>query len=268
MAGMIVGGAAPNAQNTPQNGMPSYYYPGTNVPDPKYAAKKAAADTAQQATNAQASADNNAQSSFYDQAGKNVNYSMSYTDPKTGFALNYDPARNPAAGKGAGAGEGASFDEALIKAKENLPPDPRPAVLPERIAPPSRQDFTAANAAMFARAKDRIGMTGQGAMKSLQREMSRRGLGGSGIEGAEMGDIIGGARGQLGDVIRDQTIADVNRHAALDDRDFSALLGQRATDVGFETTTRGQDIQAIGQKASALPQLISLAMRSGTGAIY
>lgn len=267
--GMAVGLTPANTGNTSTNGSPTYFLPGTNVPDPRYSKKKAAYDQELSATQKRNADLDRERQNFYHAAGNNANYEMSFTDPRTGFSLNYPGGGGGARRSGSGAGgSGVSFDEAVVKAKPHLPARPRPAVLPERIAPPPRTDFEAANAAEFARAKDRIGMTGQGAVRSLQSLMTRRGLAGSGIEGAELGDLVGGLRGQLGDVIRDQTITNVNRNAQLDDRDFAALLGQRSDDLGFEVSTRGQDISAEGQRASALPALISLAMRSGSGTIY
>lgn len=272
MAGASVGYAPANTGNTSKNGAPTYYLPGTSVPDPRYSTKKAAWDEQQRQDQKLKLQVNQERDAFAINAANEVPYAMSYRDPITGLQMEYPGGGGSgSAGRrgtsGAGGG-GTSFDDAVIKAKPHLPARPRAAVLPDRIAPPSRTGFEAANAAAFARAKDRIGLTGQGAMASLQREMSRRGLSGSGIEGAEMGDLVGGLRGQLGDVIRDQTIEDIKRNAQLDDRDFAALLGQRSDDLGFELTSRGQDITAEGQRASALPALISLAMRSGTGTIY
>lgn len=161
-----------------------------------------------------------------------------------------------------------SIAAARSEAEQMLPTPPRAAVLPPRIVAPVRADNSAAEAASFARAKDRIGMTGQGAMKSLQSLMSRRGLAGSGIEGREMGDLVSGVRGQLGDVVRDQTIEGLRRDNAVEDRNYAGELGQRATDVGFETNTRGQDIQAAQGRASLMPSLLSLILRSGTGTAY
>lgn len=164
---------------------------------------------------------------------------------------------------------GMDFSAAKRESEAMLPDLPGPVAPPPQVAPPPRTDFTAANAAMFGRAKDRIGQIGQGAMKTLQSRMSRRGLAGSGIEGAEMGELVDQTRGELGDVVRDQTIADVNRNASLDDRDFAAAIGQRGTDMGFTTTTRGQDINARQSRASLMPSFLSLLMRSsGTGAAY
>jgi hypothetical protein len=163
---------------------------------------------------------------------------------------------------------GESFDAALVKAQSILPQIPPRETLPPQVKGPSQADRRAGESAAFARAKDRIGMTSQGAGKSLRALMSRRGLAGSGIEAGELGNLVSDARGQLGDVIRDQSIEGLRRDQAVEDRNYAGDISQRTTDMGFNTGQRGQDINAEIAKVSQLPSLIALMMRGRTGAAY
>jgi hypothetical protein len=200
-----------------------------------------------------------------------IGYNTSYTDPFTGVTYNYQ-------GSGGGAGGGGSrsagataadnatdasapvnWEEAFRRINPAIAPGPPPREeAPARITGPSQADRRAAESAAFARAKDRIGQTGAGAMTALTRAMSRRGLGGSGIEGGQIGNLVSGLRGQLGDVVRSQTLEGLARDQAVEDRNYAGDISQRGADMGFATGQRGQDIQAAGQRASSIPALMSL----------
>lgn len=204
-----------------------------------------------------------ANTSFRGPSGINYQYS---TDGSTGAAR-----RSSGGGGGGGddgGGAGFNFDEAMAKINPLLPPVPDKIEAPPRIVGPTRADSSAAEAAAFGRAKDRIGKIGGGAMQSLTRMMGRRGLGGSGIEGKAIGQSVEGLRGELGDVVRDQTIEGLKRDWQVEDRNYAGDLGQRSNDMGFATTTRGQDINAAQGRTSSIPALLSLLRRSGTGAAY
>lgn len=254
----------PNAART----APSYYLPSvqggpSGVRNPQYEQQKADYDAQQRA----AQTYDTERQNLFTNAASGSPVSQSFTDPRTGMTYEYGGAGSRLNSRAGGGGD-LNLEQAKIQAEMMLPPAPAPAVLPPRVAAPVRADNSTAESATFARAKDRIGMTGQGAMKSLASQMSRRGLAGSGIEGAQIGELLGGVRGQLGDVVRDQTIEGLKRDYAVEDRNYAGDLNQRGQDIGYGTTTRGQDIGAAQSRASLMPTLLQLLMRSGTGAAY
>lgn len=85
--------------------------------------------------------------------------------------------------------------------------------------------------AAFARAKEKAGQTARASMQTLQGVLDERGLMGSSIEGAETGNIIGGAAGDIGEFLRDQAITESNRAADISDMDFSAQVAQRGQEM-------------------------------------
>lgn len=106
------------------------------------------------------------------------------------------------------------------------------------VARVPQSDGGAASRAAFSTAKDRVGSLGRGAMNSLSREMSGRGLSGSSIEGHEMGNLVGKSQGELAGVVRDQAGFDARRAADVEDRNFAGDL-----------TQRGQDMAALQEQA-------------------
>ena len=124
--------------------------------------------------------------------------------------------------------------------------------VPAHVTGPDRFAREAANSAAFARAKDRVGMTTRGSLKALQNMMSARGIAGSGIEGALGANVLTAGSGQLGDTIREQTLADLAREQQVEDRNYSGDVTQRA-----------QDISVMDQKRAALAEFFR--MRAGQG---
>lgn len=105
-------------------------------------------------------------------------------------------------------------------------------------APVSRvphSDGGAASRAAFSTAKDRVGRLGRGAMNSLQRAISGRGLAGSSIEGREIGSLVDRSQGELADVVREQAGFDARRAADVDDRNYAGDVSQRNADVAAMT---------------------------------
>ena len=99
----------------------------------------------------------------------------------------------------------------------------------------------AARAAAFARAKDQAGNISRASLTGLQNAMGARGISGSGIELGQMGEIIGGAGRELGEVNREQLIQDL-------------AAAQHGADVQYTggIEQRGQDIQAEQARRAAL----------------
>jgi hypothetical protein len=121
-----------------------------------------------------------------------------------------------------------------------------------RIAGP---DNTEANAAEFARAKDRVGEIGRGALTGLRSSMGARNMMGSGIEGRQTADVIQKGQGQLGEVVRDQAITNSDQDNANAVTGYHGDIQQRgqdqaaaATEYSGKITQRGQDMNAAAQQ--------------------
>lgn len=116
-------------------------------------------------------------------------------------------------------------------------------------------DNTEANAAEFARAKDRVGEIGRGALTGLRSSMGSRNMMGSGIEGKQTADVIQSGQGQLGEVVRDQAITNSNQDNANAVTGYQGDITQRgqdqnaaATEYQGKITQRGQDMNAAAQQ--------------------
>ena len=89
----------------------------------------------------------------------------------------------------------------------------------------------AVRGAAFARAKEFAGQNALAALKSIQGLTADRGLMGSTYEGNLLGDVVGGAVGQLGDYGREQYIQDVNRAGDIADMQYQGNITQRGQDI-------------------------------------
>jgi hypothetical protein len=147
-----------------------------------------------------------------------------------------------------------------------------PYALPER----HRTDNSMADSASFARAKDRVGQSTRASMNALRSAMSERGIAGSGIEGAGIGQIIGQGQGQIGDFNREAAIRDFDANNAIDEGDFQAAMRiAEANGQGVNSTAnqnadravsmRGQDLSSQRDK---IAQLESLARLRNYGVVY
>lgn len=117
--------------------------------------------------------------------------------------------------------------------------------LPSRVAGVSPADRRAAEDAAFARAKERVGATTQGLLRSIQNTMARRGIQGSGIEGELTERALTGGAGQLGEVARDQAIEGLRRAQAIEDRDYAGGIAQRGQEIPLLQQRRGQALDAL-----------------------
>jgi hypothetical protein len=238
---------------------PNYYLQGGNgtVPDPKYGQNKADYE-GQRAYNQALDYDRNA--IFSNAVAGTANVSMAMTDPRTGLQLRYDPK----SGGGAGGPESGiemedfDFDAAYNQAASKIPSGAHPVKEFARVTGPSPADSAAAQAAEFGRAKDRIGKIGRGSMTALQESYSSRGFGGSRLEGADTASLLSDLQGQTGEVIRDQAIQNLVRQRQVEDRNYAGDINQRSQDIGYATSTRGQDINLEGQRTSAVVPLLQL----------
>lgn len=103
----------------------------------------------------------------------------------------------------------------------------------------------AAEAAAFARAKDRIQQNTQANLRGLRENMTARGISGSGIEAAGTADILGGGSGDVNDVIREQAIEGLRRSQQVSDRNYQGNLTRRGQDISREEARRRMILDLI-----------------------
>lgn len=151
-------------------------------------------------------------------------------------------------GSGPGAGGGNPFDFwGQYQAAQNRVPQ-----IPPRVPQIPDADRTAAEAAEFGRAKDRIGLATQGLMKSIRNNFSKRGLSGSPLAMSREAGALEHGAGQIGETIRDQAISGLNRQYDVRDQNYQGDLSQR-----------GQDISAEAQRNNLVLSLVRAAFESG-----
>lgn len=112
-------------------------------------------------------------------------------------------------------------------------------------------DTSAADRAIFARAKDQAGQTATGAMAGLRSQLAGRGMLGSGAEFRGIGNVANEGQRQLGDVTRQQAITDVG-----------LTQDTAKTNYGGDITQRGQTISENQGQASLMEQAASRAAQN------
>jgi len=122
----------------------------------------------------------------------------------------------------------------------------------DRVAAIQGPNRDAANAAIFAQAKDKVGATSRGALTGLAGAMAGRGISGSGVEARGQQETVQAGQQQLGDVARQQAVtdADIAEQNAL--ATYQGDIAQRGQNLGFDTTQRGQNVEQRGQDIGAL----------------
>jgi hypothetical protein len=126
-------------------------------------------------------------------------------------------------------------------------------------------DTSAASAAAFARAKDKVGQTTQGAITGLRSSLGGRGMLGSGAETHGVTHAFTQGQGQLGEVARSQAMSDADLAERQSELSYTGGISQRGQDLASQQaaaalaaqiaqsqysgqiTQRGQDIAASGQ---------------------
>lgn len=104
-------------------------------------------------------------------------------------------------------------------------------------------DTTAADNAVFNRAKDQVGQTTIGALAGLRSQLGGRGMLGSGSEYKGLESVANKGQQQLGDTTREQAINDVGLAKDTAFQNQNAGVAQRGQDVTAGTSRRGQDIE-------------------------
>lgn len=122
-------------------------------------------------------------------------------------------------------------------------------------------DNTAANADIFARAKDTAGQNSRAAITALRGTMAERGMLGSGIEGGETARIVGQAAGGVGDVNREQAIQQSGQANQNQQLGYTGDVTQRGQDLSLEAQRRSLLAQ---QQARAQQGLLSVFNMAGT----
>jgi hypothetical protein len=166
-----------------------------------------------------------------------------------------------------GSGSGSSSSYSGNTAPSSAPPIQAPSIgapssaAPSAIAPIAPIDTSAADSAIFAKAKDQVGQTSQGALTGLRSALAGRGMLGSGAESRGTASIINRGQGELGDVSRTQAIKNVDTNLDVAKTNQGATLSGRGQDISREQSQnstnasmamdryqgqiaqRGQDIQ-------------------------
>lgn len=112
--------------------------------------------------------------------------------------------------------------------------------------------INAGDAAAFSKAKDTIGASTRGLMKSIQNQFGGRGMRGSSIEGRAVGSALEGQEGQLADVSRAQAVEGSRRATDLAKTEYGGDIEQRGQDIGAATENRRIDVQQSGSKLASV----------------
>jgi hypothetical protein len=91
--------------------------------------------------------------------------------------------------------------------------------------------MTSANAATFARAKDKAGQLARAGLQSLQGELGAQGMLGGGAQAQATRDIIQTGMGQVGDVSRQQAIEEAAQKAKFAEFGYTGSITQRGQDI-------------------------------------
>jgi len=119
-------------------------------------------------------------------------------------------------------------------------PGPTDFAVPPEIGSIQLPDTSAAQANIFARAKDQVGQETAGSLASLRSALAGRGMLGGGAEVRGAQNILTAGQGQLGDTTREQAIQEGNRLTDFAKLGYEGAIQQRGQDI----SARGQDISA------------------------
>lgn len=161
------------------------------------------------------------QQNFNSAANHNANYETSYTDPQTGQTMHYKPGVDM-----------SGLDSFMQK----YGPKTGSATLSMTQSPAERVTLdtgaiNAADAAAYGRAKDQVGASTQGLLKSIQNQFGSRGLRGSSMEGRAAVGALEAGQGQLADTSREQAIQAGNRAVDLAKTSYTGNITQRGQDM-------------------------------------
>ena len=115
----------------------------------------------------------------------------------------------------------------------------------------------AGDAASYSRAKDQVGASTQGLMKSLESQFAGRGLRGSSMEGRAVGAGLESAQGELADVSRGQAIQGSDRAADLVKTQYGGDVTMRGQDLAENAAIRSNNTQAQQSKIASIMGLMN-----------
>jgi hypothetical protein len=118
---------------------------------------------------------------------------------------------------------------------------PRPTT-PAQIPTVQAPDTSAAQAAIFGRAKDQVGQESSGALAALRSALAARGIAGSGLEVKGTANVISKGQQQLGDTTREQAIQEATRQNDFAKLGYQGAIEQRGQDI---TTSEGAANRAL-----------------------
>lgn len=144
-----------------------------------------------------------------------------------------------AAWAGAGAGGSVGPLPAFNPGAFMTPSVASPAA-PSTIGTIDVPDTSTAQANLFARAKDKVGLQTSGSLASLRSALAGRGMLGGGAEVRGAQNILTAGQGQLGETTREQAIQEGNRLTDFAKAGYEGAITQRGQDI----TARGQDLSS------------------------
>lgn len=110
------------------------------------------------------------------------------------------------------------------------------------VAQISKPNQDASEAAVFGKAKDKVGQQSAGALAGLRSALASRGmLGGQGEYRGTQGVITRG-QGELGDVTRQQAMTHLQNEMDIDKANLGASVAGRGQDISAATSRRGQNM--------------------------
>jgi hypothetical protein len=195
-----------------------------------------------------------AKSQFLSGANNNVGYDMSYTDDN-GLTMKYGANSKPVdfntqmnnfgnfMGRFGNMGGGGSSS---LKGSGGLSGGASPNVTLDQGA------IDSGDAAAYSRAKDQVGQSTQGLMKSLQNQFAGRGLRGSSIEGNAVGSALESQAGQLADVSRGQAMQGSQRATDLAKTRYAGDIQMRGQDMDAESQMRSIEANSQQSKLSSV----------------
>jgi hypothetical protein len=105
-------------------------------------------------------------------------------------------------------------------------------------------DTSAAQAAVFGRAKDQVGQETTGAMAALRSALAARGLLGAGLEGKATANVLTKGQQQLVDTTREQAIQEGQRISDFAKVGYLGDLEQRGQDITVSEGAANRALEA------------------------
>ena len=115
-------------------------------------------------------------------------------------------------------------------------------------------DTSAANTAIYGRAKDTAGQEARASLTALNEIMAERGLLGSGIATSEGGKAIERARGGVSEVSREQAIRDAAAANRRGELEYQGRITQRGQDINAAQEAAARQQSVLQGLLSVLPQ--------------